>query len=678
MSAILTPLQLPREHASNDLARAPISVGSWLLVSGLWIYALIVAAWMYFGWAGQAVVEVVGTWHALFSQTVALCLMVPLLRELKPGFRRVGWLLIFLAAITDLIGNLWWAYLHSDPIRVETGWNDVVYMAYYPLAAGAFAMFFRELGGSFRRRQVWLDIITLALALGATLWLFLLEPELQKNTGLDADIVKLIGVFAGDGVMLILMSLLVMQISEWKSERALLLLIAGTAASFTTDLGWVGSDATRQYLLEVWLHFGGYGMYYALLGTAAVLERQHRPQADIRFLEGNRYSFLPILAMLLAIGMLFGENVALQGAEGIALLAFVLVGAMLVVARQQGVRSEILRMQNVLTRREVQQHLTELIRRSEDLIVVADARGQATFVSPSAETLLGSTVEDLKSRPAARLFGVEHEARLQSFLDDIAQRQAVRADMELVVATADGERLTFQIVGSDQLGNAAIGGIALTISDVTARRRLEREVLEIAVLERDRLASDIRDGLGLELNRIRGLLVRLKGTPDNGLGSPVANVDGVIAQVNRTIDLARKLAVNLSPLHVARGSLELAIGRLVKEIAQRHALRIEFHHDIEHRDIDGSEADHLYRIAQEVLNYAARTVVCSQIEIDLHIEGEWLRLSIDARGGAPGVDAEAEMGMRMAEYRARVVGGVMRRERTSYGMRVEVSMPLLV
>jgi two-component system, NarL family, sensor histidine kinase UhpB len=226
------------------------------------------------------------------------------------------------------------------------------------------------------------------------------------------------------------------------------------------------------------------------------------------------------------------------------------------------------------------------------------------------------------------------------------------------------------------LGNAAISGIVLTICDVTMRRRLEREVLEIAVHERERLASDIRDGLGLELNGIKGLLARLK-TPQSVSDSPARSVDGVIAQVNRTIDLARKLAVNLSPLHVARGSLELAMGRLAQETAQRFSLRVDLEQDLQQLVIPGPEADHLYRIAQEVLDHEARSGNCSRIKIDLCVAGDRLVLSIDGNGGTSSpFEGEAALGLRMAEYRARMIGGVMRRERTWEGNCVEVSVPL--
>ena len=673
VSAILMDLPPPPRDATLRPAAAPRPAPAWLLVGGLWVYGVIAAVWLAHGWGGATVVQWVYTWHALPSQIVTLGMMLPMIRGLEPGFRRIGWQLILWAGISDAIAEAWWAYLQIKPALTDSGWNDLPYIVYYLMAAAAFAMFYRDLGGSFRRRQVWLDIFTLALGLCATLWLFLLKPELQNHSVREANMVSLIGYFVGGAVMLTVVSLLIMQISEWRAERALLLLIAATGASFTTDLSWLGFDAERANLIDIWSNIGGYELYYALLGTAVVIERYHRVPAQIKFLDGNRYSFLPILSVLLAIGMLYGESIDLRSGEGWALLAFVVVSAALVAVRQQGVRTDIQRMQQSLTQRETQQHLTELIRRSADLIAIVDASEQLTFVSPAAQTLLGESPDEVKSRPAGRLLGVEHEARLQFFLRDIARRQAVRADMELVVPAAGVRQRTLLIVGSDQLANAAISGIVLTICDVTERRRLEREVLEIAVHERERLASDIRDGLGLELNGIKGLLARLK-TPTE---APTRSVDGVIAQVNRTIDLARKLAVNLSPLHVARGSLELAMGKLAQEIAQRFSLRVDLEQDLQQLVIPGPEADHLYRIAREVLDHEARYGNCTRIKIDLCVAADRLLLLIGGNGGTSvPLEGETPLGLRMAEYRARMIGGVLHRERTWEGTCVEVSVPL--
>ena len=677
MSTILTGLP-PRPRnpavASSVAARPTLA---WLLVGGLWVYLVIATVWLVRGWGGGAVMRWVVTWHSVPPLLVVLGLMWPMIHGLEPGYRRIGWQLIFWAGVSDGVADLWWAYPLDNPTQIDSGWSDLPFVAYYPLAAAAFAMFYRDLGGSFRSRQVWLDIFTLALGMCATLWLFLLEPELQKHVVREASTVSMIGYFVGEAVMLVFGSLLIMQISEWRAERALLLLIAANVASFTTDLSWLTFDPARPSPMDIWSSIGSYELYYALLGTAVVLEQHYRVPARFKFLDGNRYSFLPILSVLLAIVMLYGEDMDLRRGESWALLAFVAAGAALVAVRQQGVRTDILRMQHSLVQREAQQHLTELVRRSADLIAIVDAFERLSFVSPAAQTLLGESPDALKSRPASRLLGVGHEARLQAFLLDIARRQAVRADMELVVPGAAGQLRTLLIIGSDQLANAAICGIVLTICDVSERRRLEREVLEIAVHERERLASDIRDGLGLELNGIKGLLARLRLPTDRVPDTPARSVDGVIAQVNRTIDLARKLAVNLSPLHVARGSLELVMAGLAQEIAQRFSLQVDLEQDLQQWVIPGPEADHLYRIAQEVLDHEARYGNCTRIKIDLCVDGDRLLLLIGGNGGTSSpLEAEAPLGLRMAEYRTRMIGGVLHRERTWEGTCVEVSVPL--
>jgi hypothetical protein len=211
MSAILSDLPPQPRNAAVPASAARPAV-AWLLLGGLWGYLVIAGLWLAHRWGSDEFMQWFYTWHALPSQIVALGMMLPMIRGLESGFRRIGWQLIFWAGISDAIAEVWWAYLQVKPALIDSGWNDIPYIVYYLIAAAAFVMFYRDLGGSFRRRQVWLDIFTLALGLCATLWLFLLEPELQKLSVREANMVSLIGYFVGDAVMLTVVSLLIMQI----------------------------------------------------------------------------------------------------------------------------------------------------------------------------------------------------------------------------------------------------------------------------------------------------------------------------------------------------------------------------------------------------------------------------------------------------------------------------------
>jgi signal transduction histidine kinase len=96
-------------------------------------------------------------------------------------------------------------------------------------------------------------------------------------------------------------------------------------------------------------------------------------------------------------------------------------------------------------------------------------------------------------------------------------------------------------------------------------------------------------------------------------------------------------------------------------------------------DLEEGAATHLYRIAQEATTNAARYARATSIAIDLRTSGRKLQLSITDNGiglsaglaqGRPG------MGLKIMEYRARMLGGVVAFEEPGQGTRIMLSAPL--
>jgi diguanylate cyclase (GGDEF)-like protein len=81
------------------------------------------------------------------------------------------------------------------------------------------------------------------------------------------------------------------------------------------------------------------------------------------------------------------------------------------------------------------------------------------------------------------MLGADHEAKLGAFLDYLAQEPGRSAEMEAELTTPAGERRMVQVIGSNQLGTPAIDGTALTVRDVTERRRLEQVLRPLAFFD---------------------------------------------------------------------------------------------------------------------------------------------------------------------------------------------------
>jgi diguanylate cyclase (GGDEF)-like protein/PAS domain S-box-containing protein len=462
-----------------------------LYCGAFWLYPLLVAGSLAGRWGGAGITGIIAAYDELPLQLVAIVLVVQLLaRGSVTGYRRLAWILLLGAIVCDTVAGVAWGTATLSKGSLYANWVDVPYILYYPLFAGACVLLFLDLGGSFRRRHIWLDLATFALGLGSAFWVLLVVPAAAAPGHTVVSFVTTLSYSTGYMVMMSGAALLFMQVVRWKSESSTMLLLGSAICMMVTDSWWTaeqikGADMVGS-LIDV-----GYCFNYAFLTTAAVLEGRRVAAADAASsAEGNVYSFLPVLAVLFAILLLFGKQVSVQGSGSTALLAIVTLGAGLVVVRQLTVRKNVERLRHALASREAEARLTELVRRSSDLIAVVNADDKLAYVSPASWRVLGVAPEALQHSPAATMLGQANEARLGLFLEDLKAQGSAQASgstsrlvvtrLDVELTTPAGDRHVLQVIGSDHRTSTAIAGLTLTIRDVTEHKRLEEQLRALA------------------------------------------------------------------------------------------------------------------------------------------------------------------------------------------------------
>jgi PAS domain S-box-containing protein len=645
------------------------------------------AVWFSVNWRESEAVQVISGWCPAPADLIVLVTIASMLyRNVAHGLRRSGWWLLFAATAMDLVATVVSARIGPASSQFYLALSDWLYLPYYPLFTGALALYFLGSGGSFRRRQLWLDAATILLGVLATIWVFLFDLPFGPGAGVTIGVpFRLMYTFSAS-VSITMAVVLLIHITDWRSERSALLLIAAAIAGVGSDMAWLMQESAGAGTLYAIEGVGdgifsvGDLLWCALIASAAVAERHRSPAYDIERSHGaTTYSMLPALTLLVAIALLAASEAAGRGLNSEILIGIVLLGAVFVVARQRGVRHELQRLNHTLAAREAEARLTELVRCSHDLIAVVDARLQLGFVSPAAESMLGARAADLQNTPAARLLGSANEPGMAAFLDDLIARPGASAEMETGFATCAGDVRVIRVIGSNQFANPLIEGISLTLSDVSEQRALERELLDIAIRERIRLCGDIHEGLGQELTGIALLLHTVSSHPLQNERSHRKALREIVGYVNGAIDTARELALGLSPVHTVRDSLRTALQRLAADTSKRLPVRVEFETASDDPSIDDGAADHLYRVAQESISNALRHSGCTVINIGLHTSDAGITLAITDNGCGfdPPPDHHQSLGLRMMEYRARVVRGRLRiGPPPEGGTRVAITVPL--
>lgn len=122
-----------------------------------------------------------------------------------------------------------------------------------------------------------------------------------------------------------------------------------------------------------------------------------------------------------------------------------------------------------------------LLRTTEDLIVVLDATGRITLVSPTVEERTGRSAAELLGQPVGTLVGPGDAPALDQGLRDL-RAAAVPAHLETTVpATGGADRVVSWKMRSVVERDGTVAHILLSGTDVTETRRLERANAELGL-----------------------------------------------------------------------------------------------------------------------------------------------------------------------------------------------------
>ena len=310
---------------------------------------------------------------------------------------------------------------------------------------------------------------------------------------------------------------------------------------------------------------------------------------------------------------------------------------------------------------------------SPDYIVVTDADLNVRFVNRGP---LGKSPIAVVGRPfasATTLEPLEMERRLRNVL---ATGRSVRFESRGL--RADGAEVLFENrVGPVEQGGRVTGVIVYS-TDITDRRALEREILEISNREQRRIGSDLHDGLGQELTGIALMLRGLTSALERGSGLAVADLEEVVALVNGAIDTTRTLARGLSPVALEGGGLVYALRALTAHAREMYGIDIRFRSRVSPRvTLDAAATGHLYRIAQESLTNTARHARAKLVTVQFTVRGRRVTLAVTDDGrGIAGV-ASAGMGLKIMRYRAHMLGGELTIEPAAGGAGTRIACTLM-
>jgi two-component system sensor kinase FixL len=170
--------------------------------------------------------------------------------------------------------------------------------------------------------------------------------------------------------------------------------------------------------------------------------------------------------------------------------------------------------------------------------------------------------------------------------------------------------------------------VALTAHDITERKALEKEVLEIAAGEKRRIGHDLHDTAGQELTALGLMADTLVAALGDHSPADVPLAGKILRGLRRTLGHVRALSRGLVPVEVSAHGLMAALADLTARIDGESGVTCTFACEDPVPVEDNSAATHLYRIAQEAVGNALEHANARHIKVGLGFTDGLLALRI--------------------------------------------------
>lgn len=285
------------------------------------------------------------------------------------------------------------------------------------------------------------------------------------------------------------------------------------------------------------------------------------------------------------------------------------------------------------------------------ITIVLDAENRIVSVNEAFHKISGQALAEIEGRPLPDSVVVPClPARFDS-------PQSVECEGHLV--TPDGGRrwIAWSVTALRSVKNE-VEHVVVSGIDVTDRRRLEEEILQISEREQKRIGQDLHDDLGQQLVGAWCMVQALTKGLRAGRSKFADESARITAQLKESVALTRALARGLHPVALEAGGFGTAIHDLAERMGNIFGVvcHCEYPTGLE---IANGSAIHLYRIAQEAVTNAIKHGRAREICIKVSSNPHQTVLSVRNNGaGIPeGEPAGNGMGLRIMKYRAGVIGG---------------------
>jgi len=310
--------------------------------------------------------------------------------------------------------------------------------------------------------------------------------------------------------------------------------------------------------------------------------------------------------------------------------------------------------------RDSEERFRQLVETMNEGLGIQDRKGIITYINDKGCKILRLPREEIIGHPSSDFIS---ERDLETWMRNIQIRDAPES-YEVTWRAKDGAPI-YTLVSPRAMYDSQgrfIGGFGV-ITDISAIKQLEKEVLDISERERQKIGYELHDDLGQHLIGIDVMTKVLRTKLESITPEEARYASEINLLVKEAIEKTRRLARGLCPVHLTSHGLESSLEELAASTSTIFDIPCTFNCPRHIPIRDNSLATHLYYIAKESIHNAIEHGKSSKIWIELLDNSGNISLSVLDNGiGIKDTSRATGIGLRIMNYRARMIGASLRIE----------------
>jgi len=311
-----------------------------------------------------------------------------------------------------------------------------------------------------------------------------------------------------------------------------------------------------------------------------------------------------------------------------------------------------------------EERLRAILETAVEGIITIDDHGIIESVNAAAERIFGYSESEIIGKNVSMLMPSPHREAHDGYLNNYlltGHAKIIGIGREVAGRRKDGSIFPMELSVSE-VKLAARRMFTGFIRDITERKRLEREILEISDREQRRIGQDLHDGLCQHLAGIELMSQVIAQKLESKSKAHAKQVMDIASHVRDAISHTRSLARGLSPVTIESEGLMSALLELATNTEKIFRVECRCNFDDPVVIHDHSVATHMFRIAQEAVSNAIKHGQARRIVIALRHSAGRITLAITDNGNGlrkPSANQKKGMGLRIMQSRASMIGGTM-------------------